>query len=62
VELDQRYDARMDVDQAALQGDPGRGLDHSAVERDQAPRAGRGHHAVARAGGAGIDAENPHGA
>ena len=36
-------------------------LDHATVERDQPPAAA-GHHAVARVGGAGIDAEDDHAA
>ena len=53
-------DPRVDVDQAcARAAGPSRGRDHAAVERQQS-RAARLHHAVAGAGGAGIDAQDDH--
>ena len=61
VLVDELGDPRVDVGEAALQRRARRRLDHAGRQRRQAPGGGR-HHAVARVGGAGIDAEDAHAA
>src|SRR5204863_6603807 len=56
---DQVEHARVDAGEAALERLARLGGDHAAVEGGE-PRAVGEHHAVARVGGAGIDAEDDH--